>query len=97
MDVKVWVAIFLVPVILFSFIRTLKVMTIVSGVSNVLYAAGLLCLLIYAGQTVQDPTTLPKFVGFSSLPISFGTIVFAFEAIGVVSIQQNCQLKPHTS
>jgi len=86
MDVKVWVAIFLVPVILLSFIRTLKVMTVISGISNILYVSGLLCLLIYAGKTLNDPSTLPKFVGFGSLPLSFGTIVFAFEAIGVVRI-----------
>lgn len=84
LDVKAWVAIFLVPVILLSFIRTLKVMAVLSAVSNFLYISGTLCLLVYAGQTINNPDKLPYFVGFGSIPVSFGTIVFAFEAIGVV-------------
>lgn len=85
LDAKVWVAILLVPVILLSFIRTLKVMAVVSAVSVILYIAGIFCLLVYACQTIKTPVNLPSFVGFGSMPLAFGSIVFAFEAIGVVS------------
>ncbi|KAK3700432.1 hypothetical protein QZH41_015292, partial [Actinostola sp. cb2023] len=94
LDVKVWIAIILAPVILLSFIRTLKVMAVLSAIANVLYVSGIVCLLIYAGQTIQNPETFPKFVGFASIPLSFSSIVFAFEAIGVILPVENMMALP---
>ncbi|KAK3738359.1 hypothetical protein QZH41_014332, partial [Actinostola sp. cb2023] len=85
LDVKEWVAVLLLPVILLSYIRTLKVMAFLSALSNVLYIIGITCLLVYAGRTISDDKDLPEFAGWKTVPLTFGTIMMTFEGIGVAS------------
>lgn len=57
-----------------------------STISNVLYVVGTVCLLVYAARTIKNPNDLPLFVGWRTLPLTFGSVVFTYEGIGVVSL-----------
>lgn len=85
LDVIEWIAVLLLPVIILSCIRTLKLLTFLSALSNVLYVVGVACLVVYAGRTISDAQELPKFSGWKTLPLSFGVVMMTFEGIGVVS------------
>ncbi|XP_001639203.2 proton-coupled amino acid transporter 1 isoform X1 [Nematostella vectensis] len=93
LDVKLWVLIILVPVILLSFIRTLKILAVLSSVSNVLALFGTVCVLSYAGSTVHDPSTLPL-TQWKTLPLAFGAVVFTYEGIGVILPVENMMAIP---
>ena len=63
-------------------------MAIMSVISNVLYIIGTVCLLVYAARTVKIPKDLPLFTSWRTLPLAFGSVVFTYEGIGVVSIDE---------
>ena len=70
--------------ILFSFIRNLNHLAPLSTIANVCVLFGLVIVFVYLGSHLQDPHKLPAFAGWNTLPLFFGTAVFAFEGIGVV-------------
>lgn len=86
LDVRIWIAILILPTVLLSFIRTLKVLAVISMVSNILYFVGVFCILLYASDHMKSPASLPKFTGLATVPLAYGAIVFSLEGIGVVSI-----------
>ena len=85
LDIKIWILILLPPIILFSFIHNLNHLAVLSVVANVCVFLGLAATFVYLGQHLKDPASLPQFAGWGTMPLFFGTAVFAFEGIGVVS------------
>ena len=88
LDVKIWILILLPLVILFSFIHNLNHLAPLSAIANVCVLFGVVATFVYLGKHLQDPDNLPAFAGWSTLPLFFGTAVFAFEGIGVVCFKQ---------
>ena len=86
LDVKAWIAILLLPIMLFSFIRDLRTLSPLSTFANICLVSGLVIILQYTVQHIPRTDGLPDFAGWSNLPIFFGITMFAFENIGVVSI-----------
>lgn len=70
--------------ILYCFIRDLKTLSIFSTLANVLQSIGI--VLIFSNLLTDLPPSWdrPTFASWSTLPLYFGTVVYAFEGIGIV-------------
>ena len=84
-DVRIIIAALALPVVLLSFIKSLEKLAYLSMFANVLCFLGLIITLQYLARCLQDPRSFPLFAGPSKLPLFFGTAIFSFEGIGVVS------------
>lgn len=85
-DIKVYMAISLLPLVLINYIKNLKKLAPLSTFANVI-TLGSFCIIWYyiffrSDLTLDDkvPIGAP-----SEFPLFFGTVLFALEAIGVVS------------
>lgn len=86
-DVRLYMLVFLLPLILINWIRNLKYLAPFSTIANVITAISF-GIIFYFIIGVHVPTfngreTLGE---IAHLPLFFGTVLFALEAIGVVSI-----------
>ncbi|CAB3359036.1 Hypothetical predicted protein [Cloeon dipterum] len=94
LDVRVYMALALPPILFSSWIRSLKYLAPVSGVANLLMAVGLAVTLYFSSQDLPAVTERKAFAGWSTLPLFFGTAIYAFEGIGLVLPLQNEMKKP---
>ena len=78
----VFVVALLIP---YSFVRKLKHLSLFSTTANVLTAAGLTIILYYCMTNLRPYYYYPAFSSWAKLPLFFGTAIYAFEGIGVVS------------
>lgn len=82
----IWVLILmLVPMILLNWIKSLKYMMPISLLASILTTSGLGIIFYYVLQDLPNTNTVPKVASWGQLPLYFGTAVYAFEGIGVVS------------
>jgi solute carrier family 36 (proton-coupled amino acid transporter) len=79
-------ALALLPILLSSWIRSLKYLAPVSGVANLLMAMGLSVTIFYSSQDLPSISERKAFAGWTNLPLFFGTAIYAFEGIGLVNI-----------
>ena len=84
-DVRIVISVLAFPVILLSFIKSLEKLAYLSMIANVLCFIGLVITLQYLARCLQNPKSFHLFAGVSKLPLFFGTAIFSFEGIGVVS------------
>lgn len=85
-DFKLYMAMTLVPIALSALIRSLKFLTPVSLLSNVLMLSGV-CLTFYlCSQDLPSISERRLISDFGTLPLFFGTTIYAFEGISLVSI-----------
>ena len=84
-DLRIIIAALALPVILLSLIKSLEKLAYLSMFANVLCFIGLFITLQYLARCLQDPRKFKLFAGVSKLPLFFGTAIFSFEGIGVVS------------
>lgn len=85
LDVSIYMVIFLLPLILINWIRNLKRLAPFSTVANGVTAVSFGIILYYIisdGPTFEDRAPVGEVQHF---PLFFGTVLFALEAIGVVS------------
>ncbi|XP_032223258.1 proton-coupled amino acid transporter 4 isoform X2 [Nematostella vectensis] len=94
LDPKIWIVILLVPVILLSYIHSLRVLSVLSTMANICCLIGLVITFQYLGRNVHNPKLLPEFDGWAALPLFFGMVVFTFEGIGVVLPLENQMARP---
>ncbi|KAG5684507.1 hypothetical protein PVAND_013736 [Polypedilum vanderplanki] len=89
------VAIILIPIWLSSLIRNLKYLAPCSGIANVCMITGLVISYYYSLQDLP-PITERNFMphDIRTLPLFFGTVIFAFEGIALVLPLQNAMKKP---
>lgn len=86
LDIKVWMLFILLPLILINYIRNLKLLAPFSTVANfiTLCSFGVICYYLFwrQGISMDDRKATGRLKDF---PLYFGTVLFALEAIGVVS------------
>lgn len=85
-DVRIIIAALAPLVIVLSFIRSLERLAYLSLLANFLCFLGLVITFQYLARCLQSPKKFPAFAGLSKLPLFFGTAIFSFEGIGVVSL-----------
>ncbi|CAG0895414.1 unnamed protein product [Cyprideis torosa] len=83
-SIYAYTAMTLVPFILLSWIRNLKLLAPVSMVANLLMALSLIFIFRYLLEDIPDPSDRKLFASWKQLPLYFGTAIYAFEGIGLV-------------
>ena len=86
-DVRSWILFLLLPVLILSFIKRLSIISDLSAVANVLCFVGLVGTYQFLFFNIGNPGDYPAFGPLKELPLFFGTALFAFEGIGIVSYQ----------
>lgn len=102
-DCRVWMVIMLAPVILFSWIRNLDTLASFSSIANICIVFSLLVILYEefyrfttgseASKAAVRVVSLP-YVTPETLPLFFGTAVYAYEGIGVALPLENKMKTP---
>jgi len=83
----VYIAALLLPLILLGCVPNLKYLAPVSMIANVFMGLGLAITIYYLVQDIPDVSLRPHFNGtVNTIPQFFSIVIFAMEAIGVVSI-----------
>lgn len=86
MNVMWYLLLLLVPMILINWVKKLKYLTPASLFASILTCSGLIITFFYMLQGLPDTSTVDSFSSWSQLPLYFGTVIYAFEGIGVVSV-----------
>ena len=86
MDSRIYMVIVTALLLPFVFIRNLKSLAPLSMVANVMTMVGLLIILWHCVQDIPSVSNYPAFNSWTGLALYFGTTIYAFEGIGVVSI-----------
>ncbi|KAH8395576.1 hypothetical protein KR222_000484, partial [Zaprionus bogoriensis] len=94
MDVHIYLLLMLAPMILLNLVRNLKYLTPVSLVAAVLTVAGLAISFSYMLHDLPDVHTVKPVATWATLPLYFGTAIYAFEGIGVVLPLENNMRTP---
>lgn len=93
-DIRWYIFILLVPLILINLIRSLKHLAPFSVIANCLMAGGMIVTMYYIFKDNTWHTELPAMADYDKLPSFFGTVIFALEGIGVVMSLENNMKKP---
>ncbi|XP_014243811.1 proton-coupled amino acid transporter-like protein pathetic isoform X2 [Cimex lectularius] len=80
--------------ILMNLIRNLKFLAPFSMIANILIGTSLGIIMYYVFQDVKPMNSVPAFASVHTLPIFFGTAIFALEGIGVVMPLENNMKTP---
>lgn len=84
LDIRYYIAMLLVPLVLLSYVPNLKYLAPVSMVANVLMALGLGITFYYLLWDMPNISERPAVASVETFPTFFCLTVFAMEAIGVV-------------
>lgn len=84
-DLSIHMIFVVVPVLLLCMVRNLKYLTPFSTLANVLMAVGVGAVLYEATQDLSSVESRNYIGSWHQLPLYFGTAVYAFEGIGLVS------------
>lgn len=74
----------LVPMIALNMIRSLKLLTPTSIVASILAICGITISFMFLLSDLPRSTTVAPVSGWKTIPLYFGTVMYAFEGIGVV-------------
>lgn len=85
LDVHYHMAILFLPILLTCFVRNLKFLTPFSTFANVAMLAGIIIILYYTTQDLPPIGERDYVASWQQMPLFFGTALFAFEGIGLVS------------
>lgn len=86
LSLRVHMSIVLVPCILVNLVKDLKLMTPLSGISNIVTILGLILVFYYLIEDDLDVKTDMLYMkNPKDFPLFIGTALFALEAVGVVS------------
>lgn len=94
LDIRVYLLIMLIPMILLNLVKNLKYLTPVSLFAAVLTVSGLSITFYYMLKDLPRTETVHGFASWSTLPLYFGTAIYAFEGIGVVLPLENNMKTP---
>lgn len=93
-NVRLYLLMLLLPLILLGWVPNLKYLAPFSTVANVFMGVGLLITFYYITQDLPPITDRPMHISFMALPQTFGIVIFAMEAIGVVMPLENSMSTP---
>ncbi|VDM68858.1 unnamed protein product [Strongylus vulgaris] len=89
-----WIALILVPIMALCTIRELKALAPLAAIANVVYLIAV-CIVLQQLFQIERPTwSLPAVANWSTLPLFFGTVMFAFEGVAVVLPIENQMDEP---
>lgn len=75
----------LIPIIATNLFRNLKFLVPASIVANLLEVTSLIIIFYYVFQDLPPASSRKQVASITKLPLWFGTVIFAFEGIGLVS------------
>lgn len=75
----------MVPIMISSLIRNLKFIARLSAIANMCMLVGLFVILYYCANNLPPLSTSTAIGHWTTLPLYFGTSIFAFEGISLVS------------
>lgn len=84
LNVRLYMCILLLPLILINWVRNLKYLAPFSSIANAvtLVSFGIIAYYLFSDiKSLEDRAAVANFKG---MPLFFGTVLFAMEAIGVV-------------
>uniref|UniRef100_A0A182W4U8 Amino acid transporter transmembrane domain-containing protein n=1 Tax=Anopheles minimus TaxID=112268 RepID=A0A182W4U8_9DIPT len=84
----------LIPLTLMNMVRSLKLLTPTSLTASVLAIAGLAIAFLFLLQDLPHSASVRPVSSWSTLPLYFGTVMYAFEGIGVVLPLENNMANP---
>lgn len=94
LELEVYMAILLVPLIIVNYIKNLKFLAPCSTIANIIMFAGFAIILYYIFReplTFENRVTVGEVKNF---PLFFGTVLFALESIGVIMPLENEMKNP---
>lgn len=94
LDVRIYLMLMLIPMILLNMVRNLKYLTPVSLFAAILTVTGLSISFFYMLRDLPSTDTVKPIASWSTLPLYFGTAIYAFEGIGVVLPLENNMKTP---
>lgn len=83
LDVHYHMIVILAPILLSCLVRNLKFLAPLSTIANFLMLTGIVITLYYTCQGPFEPSD--HIASWEQFPLFFGTALFAFEGIGLVS------------
>jgi proton-coupled amino acid transporter len=86
LDIHVHMAIILLPIMVSCWIRDLKYLVPLSLFANFAMMVGIAVTLYYISQDLPAPSTREYIAPWTRIPLFFGTAIYAFEGIGLVSL-----------
>lgn len=84
-DVRMYMVYILIPLILIAWIRNLKLLAPFSSIATCLTIASFTLIFYYIFREAPSFTGREPIGTVKSIPLFFGTVLFAMEAIGMVS------------
>lgn len=96
LELEVYMAILLVPLILVNYIRNLKFLAPCSTIANIIMFTGFAIILYYIFReplSFENRVTIGEVKNF---PLFFGTVLFALESIGVIMPLENEMKTPRS-
>ena len=84
LDIHVHMAMLLLPIMVSCWIRDLKYLVPLSLFANFAMVAGISITLYYITQELPAVSTRDYIAPWSRIPLFFGTVIYAFEGIGLV-------------
>lgn len=93
-DIRLYLLIMLIPMILLNFLKNLKYLTPVSLFASILTVTGIAITFHYMLHDLPHTSTRKGFSSWAQLPLYFGTAIYAFEGIGVVLPLENNMKRP---
>ncbi|XP_067003585.1 proton-coupled amino acid transporter-like protein CG1139 [Anabrus simplex] len=93
-DVRIYMLILLLPLILINWVRNLKLLAPFSTLANILTLVGFGITIYYLFDTVPELGDKSPIGSVQNMPLFFGTVLFALEAIGVILPLENNMKTP---
>ncbi|XP_011864107.1 PREDICTED: proton-coupled amino acid transporter 1 [Vollenhovia emeryi] len=94
MELEVYMAILLLPLILANYIRNLKYLAPFSTLANIIMFTGIGIILYYIFREPLSFKNREAFGEVTNFPLFFGTVLFALEAVGVIMPLENEMKNP---
>nr|CAD7445233.1 unnamed protein product [Timema bartmani] len=94
LDVRVFMVFLLLPLILINWIRNLKLLAPFSTAANIITFVGFGIILYYLVTQVETLADKEPLGELAHIPLFFGTVLFALEAIGVILPLENNMKTP---
>jgi proton-coupled amino acid transporter len=85
MSVYAYMGLLFVPFVLLTFVRSLKYLSPISMIANILQALGTAIIFYFLLRELKPIEDRPYVAPVAKWPLYFGTAIYAFEGIGIVS------------